>query len=151
MGEPLSEATVPKRWRRVLACILLCAACSQAPAQETAQETAPAPDPAPDTTVDLGALTFTMQEARQATHVVARITARFADAPRAAPHRDPDGIIRLRDAALEAVRDARSGAGGEPIDVAAMERRLRREFTGRAPGLEGVQFEVLGVRSVERP
>ena len=143
----MSEATAPKRWRRILTCILLCAACSSS----LAEGIAPTPDSAPDATVDLGALTFTVQGARQVTHVVGRISARFADAPHAASHRDPEGILRLRDAALGAVRDARPGEGAEPIDVAAIERRLHRAITSRAPGLEEVRFDVLGVRSIERP
>ena len=131
------------RRRPLLGGVLLCALCSPAPAEDTI----PPPGGAE---VDLGALTFPVEGARQVTYVVARVAATFASAADAERHDDPGGIVRLRDAALGAVRDTRPTEIVGPVDVAAIERRLHHAIVRRAPRLEGVRFDVLAVRAADR-
>lgn len=140
----MDETTAPRRTcRSILACALLCAVCLPV----SAEEKSPASG---DAVVDLGALTFPVEGVRQVTQIVARVTANFANEQEAEPHRAPEGIIRLRDAALGAVRDTSAAEAAAPIDVAAIERRLQRAIAWRAPGLEGIRFDVLGVRTDDR-
>ena len=140
----MDKTTASRRSRRpVLAGALLCALCLPA----LAEDAIPAPGGAE---VDLGALTFPVEGVREVTYVVARVAATFASASEADRHDDPEGIVRLRDAALGAVRDTRPGEVIGPVDVAAIERRLHRAIGRRALGLEGVRFDVLAVRTADR-
>ena len=152
MARLLDERTASRRARRaILAGILLCAACPPVLAEETGPAPASAWTPASEVEVALGALTFPVEGVRQVTHVVAHVVATFASVSDAERHGGPGGVIRLRDATLGAVRDTRPDEVAEPIDVAAIERRIRRAISARAPALEGVRFAVLGIRTDVRP
>lgn len=129
--------------RPILAGALLCAL--RLPAM--AEDAAPSPGGAE---VDLGALTFPVEAAREVTQVVVRVAATFGAAPDAEPHDDSAGILRLRDAALGAVRDTRPHEIREPDGIAAIERRLHRAMAPRAPGLDAVRIVILDVRTADR-
>lgn len=133
--------------RAALAGALLCAASAAGAAPEAA---APAADAGRAAMIDLGPLAFSVEGAWRVTHVVAGLAARFADADAAGPHRDPGGIVRLRDAALGAVRDAPPGGAAGTVDLSAIERRLLRAMAARAPGLEEVRLRPLGTRTEDR-
>lgn len=103
-----------------------------------------------DPAVELGAMAVSVEGARQATFVVVRVTATFATAAGAARYDTPGGIIRLRDAALDALYDTHPSETIGTVDEAAIERRLHRTIARRAPGVESVELLVLGVRTGER-
>ena len=135
---PRSRAVLP-----VLACALLCA--GSPPAAAATEKTAEA-GPA----VELGAMAVSVEGVRQSTFVVARVTATFASAAGAARYDTPGGIVRLRDAALEALQDTHPLETDGSVDEAAIERRLHRTIARRAPGIESVTLEILGVRTDDR-
>lgn len=100
--------------------------------------------------VDIGAITFSIETPRHTQYVVTKVSVSFLEASDAEHYRKVQNVVRLRDSVLTVLNDAGSEYGTSQVNLDHLSQRLRAKLDLQVPDLHEVQLALLGTRNVPR-
>ncbi len=101
-------------------------------------------------TVEVGAVTFSVDAPLHTQYVVTKIAVEFTESADARLFGEPKNIVRLRDAILTTLVDTRPYPIETELDQDALQLRLKQALTHQVPPLNAVKVAILGTRKVPR-
>ena len=100
--------------------------------------------------VDIGAVTFSVDSPMHKQYVVTKIAVEFLDANDATHYRQAGKIVRLRDVVLTTLLDIRPMTVETEIGQEDIEKKLHRVLAEEVPNMHSVKVAILGTRNVPR-